>query len=720
MTIDFLTLALLLGLLGALTAVGFVAIVNRYPKGGPAFVAVWSAIREGSIAYLKRQYRTIFTIAIFIFLLIVASFSLFPQMGGITYGLQIGGSFLLGVAFSIIAATIAMDSATRANVRTTFAASKSSVSALRVATMGGAALGLAVIAMSLLGLTILYWIFRDPGILAGFGFGASLAALFAQLGGGIYTKSADIGADLVGKVEVGIPEDDPRNPAVIADQVGDNVGDEAGRGADLFESVTAENLGGMIVALVISIILFQKINETYVVLPLIVRAVGVVATLAGVGWAIYQKAFKDSIEPLRNGLVVTSIVAGVLMLVVSNVVFGDSFLPLFITMVIGLIAGILIMFYSEIYTSLRSTHVKLIATSSESGPALTVVSGLSVGMISTALPVITVVVAIAASFILGVEWARAVGLPDLFLGGVFGTTMATMGMLSTAGFVLTMDGLGPIVDNAGGIAELANAPKEIRDRLEPLDALGNTTKALTKSYAMGSAALAALLLFQAFLLEVGRYMAGIIELTHLSLEQSAALLKNIEELSLMLQLNSPSVLIGLFIGAMIPYLFSGYAVKAVGYGAFQMVEEVRRQFRTIPGILEGQNRPDYAKCVDISTRTALKLMVTPTLVVTLAPIVLGILLGWKAVGALVIGATVSAIPLAIVGFYGGAAMDNAKKYLEIEGKKGSDAHKATVVGDTVGDPMKDTYAPSLHILIKLLNTLSLVFIPLFIYGLIAL
>ncbi|MCS6785274.1 MAG: sodium/proton-translocating pyrophosphatase, partial [Candidatus Caldarchaeum sp.] len=436
-------------------------------------------------------------------------------------------------------------------------------------TMGGAALGLAVIAMSLLGLTILYWLFRDPGILAGFGFGASLAALFAQLGGGIYTKSADIGADLVGKVEVGIPEDDPRNPAVIADQVGDNVGDEAGRGADLFESVTAENLGGMIVALVISIILFQKVNETYVVLPLLVRAVGVVATLAGIGWAIYQKAFKESIEPLRNGLIVTSLVAAGLMFLVSSTIFGNTYLPLFITMIIGLVAGILIMFYSEIYTSLRSSHVKLIATSSESGPALTVVSGLSVGMISTALPVATVVVAIAASFLLGVEWARAANLPDLFLGGVFGTTMATMGMLSTAGFVLTMDGLGPIVDNAGGIAELANAPKEIRDRLEPLDALGNTTKALTKSYAMGSAALAALLLFQAFLLEVGRYLAGIIELTHLTAEQSRALLTNIERLSLELQLNSPGVLIGLFVGAMLPYLFSGYAVKAVGTGAFQ-------------------------------------------------------------------------------------------------------------------------------------------------------
>jgi K(+)-stimulated pyrophosphate-energized sodium pump len=720
MWIDPLLITTALGALGALTAVLFVAIVNRYPKGPEAFVAVWSAIREGSAAYLKRQYRTIYVIAAFIFLLIVGSFAAFPALGGLNYGLAVGGSFLIGVTFSLIAATIAMDSATRANVRTTYAAYKGSVSALRVATLGGAALGLAVIAMSLLGLSILYWAFRDPAVLAGFGFGASLAALFAQLGGGIYTKSADIGADLVGKVEAGIPEDDPRNPAVIADQVGDNVGDEAGRGADLFESVTAENLGGMIIALVLSIVLFKTINEDYVLLPLLVRAVGVVATLAGIGWAVFQRSFKDAIEPLRNGLIVTSVVAAALMYLISTTVFGSSYLPMFASMVVGLVAGILIMFYSEIYTGLRSKYVGLIAGNSESGPALTVVSGLAVGMISTALPVVTVVVAIAISFVLGTQWAQLANLPDLFLGGVFGTTMATMGMLSTAGFVLTMDGVGPIVDNAGGIAEMANAPDEIRERLEPLDALGNTTKALTKSYAMGSAALAALLLFQAFLLEVARYQAGIIELAHLTAEQSSKLLSQIEALSSQLQINSPSVLIGLFIGAMVPFLFSGYAVNAVATGAFQMVEEVRRQFRTIPGLLNGAARPEYGRCVDISTRTALRLMVTPTLVVTLSPILVGFLLGWKAIGGLVIGATISAIPLAIVGFYGGAAMDNAKKYLEIAGKKGTDAHKAAVIGDTVGDPMKDTYAPSLHILIKLLNTLSLVFIPLFLVSLLPL
>jgi K(+)-stimulated pyrophosphate-energized sodium pump len=720
MEIDPIVLTALIGFLGAVSAVVFVAIVNRKPIGPPEFEEIWRAIRAGSAAYLKRQFKTIGVISILIFLLILGVFSAFPSIGGFTYGVGIGGSFLLGVTFSLIAAYIAMDSATRANVRATYAANISSGKALRIATLGGAALGLAVIAMSLLGLSILYGVFRDPGILAGFGFGASLAALFAQLGGGIYTKSADIGADLVGKLEAGIPEDDPRNPAVIADQVGDNVGDEAGRGADLFESVTAENLGGMIIALIVSIILFKHVNELYVVTPLIIRSLGVIATLGGVAWAAGQTRFKEAIEPLRNGLIVTSILAAILMFIATNYIFGSTGLPLYAAMIVGLITGILIMFYSEIYTSLRSSYVRLIAKNSESGPAITILSGLSSGMISTALPIITVIVALIISYVLGVEWGRQAGLPDILLGGIYGTTMATMGLLSTAGFVLTMDGVGPIVDNAGGIAELANAPKEIRDRLEPLDALGNTTKALTKSYAMGSAALAALLLFQAFLLEAARYQAGIIELTHLSLDKAETLLSQISHLSQELQLNSPTVILGLFIGAMIPFLFSGQAIKAVAQGAYQIVEEVRRQFREIPGLLEGRGKPDYAKCVDISTKTALSLMVAPTLTVTLSPILIGYLFGWRAVGALVIGATVSAIPLAIVGFYGGAAMDNAKKFLEIAGKKGTDPHKAAVVGDTVGDPLKDTYAPSLHILIKLLNTLSLVFIPLFLIGLIAL
>lgn len=524
----------------------------------------------------------------------------------------------------------------------------------------------------------------------------------------------------MGKVEAGIPEDDPRNPAVIADLVGDNVGDEAGRGADLFESVTAENLGGMIIALVVSIILFEKVNELYVVTPLIIRSLGVIATLAGVAWAVSRKSFRNAIDPLRDGLLVTSIVAAVLMYVASSIIFGSTFLPLYLAMVLGLVAGILVMFYSEYYTGLRSRYVSLIAKSSTAGPAITALTGLSTGMISSMLPIVTVVITVVASYILGSHWASLADLGDALLGGVYGTTMATMGMLSTAGFILTMDGVGPIVDNAGGIAEMARAEPQIRRQLEPLDALGNTTKALTKSYAMGSAALAALLLFQAFILEVARYLSGIYELAAIGAEEARRLLQAVGLLSGSLQINTPPIIIGLFVGGMVPFLFSGQAMKAVAEGANKMVDEVRRQFATIPGLLDGTGRPEYARCVDISTTTALRLMIAPTLTVTLSPIILGVVLGWTAVGALVIGATITAIPLAILGFYGGAAMDNAKKLLEIEGKKGTDAHKAAVVGDTLGDPMKDTYAPSLHILIKLLNTLSLVFIPLFMIGLLTL
>src|SRR5437899_2718243 len=580
-------------------------------------IAIWTAIREGSNAYLKRQFRTIAIIAIIISLVILAAFGATINF---TYGGEIALSFLLGVAFSLFAAYVALYSATNANVRTTAAAEKSTYEALRVATLGGGALGLVVISMSLLGLSLLYAVFGDPGVLAGFGFGASLAALFAQLGGGIFTKSADVGADLVGKVEENFPEDDPRNPAAIADNVGDNVGDEAGRGADLFESLTAENLGGMIIGLIVSIILFggtsvyNSVSAYYVTMPLIVRSLGIVATFVGLAVAVYEKKFKNPIKPTRDGLVIASAVAAILMFVATWYVFGPS------------------------------------------------------------------------------------------------------------GIVLTMDGLGPIVDNAGGIAEMSGAPDEIRERIEPLDTLGNTTKALTKGYAMGSAALASLLLFQAFVLEVARYQAKITDLTTITSAQAVLLGTKLSSLGSALALNHPDVVIGALIGGMLPFVFSGTAINAVSVGAYRMVEEVRRQFREIPGLREGTAKPNYAAAVDISTRTALRLMVVPGAIPVVAPIVVGVFLGWAAVGALVVGATISAIPLAIMMMGGGAAMDNAKKYVEAGhfGGKNTETHAATVVGDTVGDPWKDTAGPSLHILIKLLNTISLVFIPLFLAAIILL
>jgi len=735
---DPLILTTSLAVAGVVAAIFLVLSVRKYPKGNEKMIAIWTAIREGSNAYLKRQFRTIAIIAIIISLVIVAAFGATVDF---TYGSEIALSFLLGVAFSLFAAYVALYSATNANVRSTAAAEKSTYEALKVATLGGGALGLVVISMSLLGLSLLYALFRDPGVLAGFGFGASLAALFAQLGGGIFTKSADVGADLVGKVEENFPEDDPRNPAAIADNVGDNVGDEAGRGADLFESLTAENLGGMIIGLIVSIIIFNGvINPYYVTMPLIVRSLGIIATFVGLAVAVVEKKFKNPIKPTRDGLLVASLIAAILMFVATWYVFGPSGLTpsgnsqaayaLFGCMLSGLAAGLLIVVYTEFYTGSNAKSVITIAERSKSGPALTIMSGNAVGMISSGLPVITVAVALLISFWLGEQFARFSGLlpalnNDPFLGGVYGTTMAAMGMLSTAGIVLTMDGLGPIVDNAGGIAEMSGAPEVIRERIEPLDALGNTTKALTKGYAMGSAALASLLLFQAFVLEVARYQAKIVDLTKISIDQVTGpngLATKLSSLGGSLALNHPDVVIGALIGAMLPFVFSGTAINAVSVGAYRMVEEVRRQLREIPGLREGTAKPNYAAAVDISTRTALRLMVVPGAIPVVAPLVAGVFLGWAAVGALVVGATISAIPLAIMMMWGGAAMDNAKKYVEMGhfGGKNTETHAATVVGDTVGDPWKDTAGPSLHILIKLLNTISLVFIPLFLAAIIIL
>ena len=731
MAFDPLILTTSLAVAGVVAAIFLVLSVRKYPKGNEKMIVIWTAIREGSNAYLKRQFRTITIIAIIISLVILAAFGATVTF---TYGGEIALSFLLGVAFSLFAAYVALYSATNANVRSTAAAEKSTYEALKVATLGGGALGLVVISMSLLGLSLLYALFRDPGVLAGFGFGASLAALFAQLGGGIFTKSADVGADLVGKVEENFPEDDPRNPAAIADNVGDNVGDEAGRGADLFESLTAENLGGMIIGLIVSIIIFNGvINPYYVTMPLIVRSLGIIATFVGLAVAVLEKKFKNPIKPTRDGLLVASLIAAILMFVATWYVFGPSGLTpsgssqaayaLYGCMLSGLAAGLLIVVYTEYYTGSNAKSVITIAERSKSGPALTIMSGNAVGMISSGLPVITVAVALLISFWLGEQFARFSGLlpalnNDPFLGGVYGTTMAAMGMLSTAGIVLTMDGLGPIVDNAGGIAEMSGAPEVIRERIEPLDALGNTTKALTKGYAMGSAALASLLLFQAFVLEVARYQAKIVDLTKITVDQVTGpngLATKLSVLGGSLALNHPDVVIGALIGAMLPFVFSGTAINAVSIGAYRMVEEVRRQLREIPGLREGTAKPNYAAAVDISTRTALRLMVVPGAIPVVAPIIIGVFLGWAAVGALVVGATISAIPLAIMMMWGGAAMDNAKKYVEMGhfGGKNTETHAATVVGDTVGDPWKDTAGPSLHILIKLLNTISLVFIPLF-------
>ena len=665
--------ALALGVAGILTY-----LVVREKVDDEKMLEIYSAIREGAIAYLKTQYRTIFIIAIILTFVLYLVFD-GPNYGGIPY-ISIG--FLLGSGASLAAGWISMDVATRANVRAAYSAKHSLIKTLRIGFYGGMVMGLFNVGLSLLGITALYYIFnRSPELIVGFGFGASLAALFAQLGGGIYTKAADIGADLVGKVEAGIPEDDPRNPAVIADNVGDNVGDVAGRGADLFESMSAENIGAMIIGVALAA---ATGNEAFIIFPLLARAVGIIAALLGI---IFVKGDveKNPFIPLRNGMVATTIFAliGFYFLVIETI----HSIYLYYAALAGVVTGILMLLITDYYTGYHYRPVREVAEASVTGPATNILSGLAAGMESTVLPVVVVSAVLLASYYFGTLFATEMGL-NVHIGGVYGTAVATMGMLSVAGFVLGLDGYGPIADNAGGIVEMSGQPDEVREAVDKFDAVGNTTKALTKGYAMGSAGLAALLLIQAYL--------DIVKVEFLDL----------------LNINN---LIGLFIGALIPFFFSSLAIRAVSKAAKQMVEEVRRQFREIPGILEWKAKPDYARCVSISTLAAQKGMVPPTLLTLLAPLVVGFIFGVEGVGALNIGATFSGFILAMLMNTGGAIWDNAKKYIEMGhfGGKGSEAHRAGVVGDTVGDPLKDTAGPSLHILIKLINTFSLVFGPLF-------
>ncbi|MGA3061577.1 MAG: sodium-translocating pyrophosphatase, partial [Candidatus Bathyarchaeia archaeon] len=671
-----------------------------------------NAIREGAYAFLKRQYTTIAVITVVVFILLWVAIPL----PGTPLGVGTAAAFLVGAVASLAAGYIAMDNATKANVRTVAAARDSGAEkALKTAFYGGATMGLAVTGLSLLGVSFLFLIYggfhamfgglsvsagADLGRTAasgivGMGFGASLIALFAQLGGGIYTKAADVGADLVGKVEAGIPEDDPRNPAVIADNVGDNVGDSAGRGADLFESATGENIGGMVIGGLISI---ATGNLIFLFFPLIARSLGIFATLIGMPFVKLTEAeAKHPMKALRKGLMVTTIVAGILFLLADIFLLGNIYL--YFCLLAGLAASVSIDYITDYYTGADRGPVRRIAQASQTGAATNIITGFAVGLETTALPVVSLVIALIVSYFFGVQFAdqihlASVGpLPGYFIGGIYGTTLATMGMLAVMGMILALDGFGPIADNAAGIAEMSGEGGA-EETMEALDAVGNTTKALTKGYALGSALLAAQLLFQTYSSEVISHFGG----------------------TFSVDISNPAILVAGFIGAMLPFFFSSQAISAVGKAAGEMVEEVRRQFREIPGIMEGTGKPEYGKAVDISTKSALRGMVLPGLIVVVVPIVIGVLLGPEAVGALVIGVTLSAVPLALLMNTGGGAWDNAKKYIEAGhfGGKGSPAHAAGVVGDTVGDPMKDTAGPSLHVLIKLMSTLSIVFIPLFI------
>ena len=581
-----------------------------------------------------------------------------------------------------------MDVATRANARTATAAKTGTEAPLNIAYRGGLVMGLFNVGLSLLAVSVLFYVYgQEIRLIIGLAFGASLAALFAQLGGGIFTKAADVGADLVGKLEAGIPEDDPRNPAVIADNVGDNVGDVAGRGADLFESITAENIAAMIVGVAIATAIGEPL---FVILPLLACAIGLIATVIGLPF-VRAKNFTDPLIPMRNGMIVTTIlvIIGLYFLIMYTV----QSLDLFYASLVGVFSSLMIVAITLYYTASKYRPVISISSASESGPGVNIITGFSVALESTILPILVIIFALAGGYYFGEQFALEHASISPQLGGIYGTAVATMGMLSLAGVILSMDGFGPIVDNAGGMAEMSGADKSLRDRIDIFDAAGNTTKALTKGYALSSAGLAALILFQAYLIDLGRYIP-------------------VESINLI----DINIIIALFIGGLLPFAFAAFAIRAVGKTAFKIVAEVRRQFKEKPGILKGTESPDYGKAIDISTISAQKEMIIPGLLPIIVPIIVGVVLGPYAVGAFLLSATVSGTLLAFMMNTGGAAWDNAKKNIEtgLFGGKGSDAHKAAIVGDTLGDPFKDTAGPALHVLVKLINTMALTFIPLFV------
>jgi K(+)-stimulated pyrophosphate-energized sodium pump len=741
------------GIIAVLFAVYLARDVLSRDQGTPELQAVASTIVEGATAFLRRQYTTIALLAVVTAVLIGILIALIP---GSTLGLKdpAGGSggfpsaqlgvmtsvaFLLGAICSGISGFIGMFVAVRANLRTASAARRSLGEALTVALRGGAVSGFLVVSLSLLGVYLIYMVYgaigggihQAPFLIVGFGFGASFVALFAQLGGGIYTKAADVGADLVGKVEAGIPEDDPRNPAVVADLVGDNVGDCAGRGADLFESTAAENIGAMILGVLLYIVTGSN-NPAWIVFPLVVRAFGLVACIIGLLSArVSGRGGADvtdvaALRALNNGYYVVAALCAVFMMGTAFAMLGSkSGLWFGLAGLVGIATSIAFVYITQYYTAGSWRPVREIAEATKTGPATTIISGIAIGFETTLLPTITIAIALALSYWLGTQ-----GTPDVGAGialdpatheatiagfrvnpqiaaGVFGTAVATMGMLMSCAYILAMDTFGPITDNAGGIAEMSHQAESTRNITDGLDAVGNTTKALTKGYAVGSAALAAFLLFSAYLDKVRQIKPDL----------------PIVDGVLPINLSKVDVFIGALIGAMLVFLFSSLAIRAVGRAAQGMIEEVRRQFKADPGIMQGTSRPDYAACVDVSARAALREMIAPGLLAVGTPVVIGLLLGWEAEGGLLMVGTITGILMANVLNNSGGAWDNAKKFIEAGGLKDAngnvlgkrtEAHKAGVVGDTVGDPFKDTAGPSLHVLIKLLATITLVLAPLFV------